>query len=351
MGLLSLGYNRKLLQVAQEVFDEEMEMCKKLNIELEETQKETIFERTIHHIISLRVAVSMDEDNIYQFYVDWVYTLFHHHVQGLSLETKRMYLLGHYTLMLEKISLLLNEEDIPKGRELLQLAIEKMQTSETLPAKTDYINNSEYSKIRKDLLDNLLNKDLTAANILINNINNAVGLVELYTEIIQPVLKEVGELWHQNEITVAQEHYCSSFIQSAMLQFYEVLFEQPRNQNKVVVACPEGELHQIGARMISDLFEFNGWTSIFLGAAVPSRDLIRTLQDEQPQVCALAVCMPEGLPTCCAVVKEIKEKFPQIIVAVGGRAFEQVKNPLAKTGADIFSSNFEELLIQVQNRG
>ena len=350
MGLLSLSYNRKLLQVAQEVFDEEMATCQKRGIVLGEEQKETIFEGTLHHIISLKVAVTMDENKIYQFYVDWVYTLLHKHVQGLPQEIKKLYLLGHYSLMLKKIDLLLNEEDIPKGRELLQLAIEKTQSPDALPEKVDYINNSEYAKIRKDLLDNLLNKDLVSANILINNINDAVGIAELYTEIIQPILKEVGELWHQNVISVAQEHYCSSYIQSVMLQFYEVLFEKPRKEHKVVVACPEGELHYIGARMISDLFEYNGWNSIFLGAAVPRKDIIRTLQEEQPQVCSLSVCMPEGLPTCCEVTKEIKEKFPQIIVAVGGRVFEQVDNPLAKTGADIFSSNFEELYEQLEAR-
>ena len=351
MGLLSLGYNPKLLQVAQVIFNEEMETCQKHGIILEEKQKETIFEGTIHHIISLRVAITMDENKIYQFYVDWIYTLLHNHVPELPVEVKRMYLLRHYSIMLEKISLILNEEDIPKGTELLQFAIEKTQSPNALPEKIDYINNSEYAKIKKDLLDNLLNKDLVSANILINNINDAVGIVELYTEVIQPVLKEVGELWLQNEISVAQEHYCSSFIQSVMLQFYEVLFENPRKEYKVVVACPEGELHNIGARMISDLFEYNGWNSIFLGAAVPSVDIIRTLQEEQPQVCSLSVCMPEGLPTCCKVAKEIKEKYPQIIVAVGGRAFEQVENPLAKTGADIFSSNFEELYEKVQNFG
>ena len=348
MGLLGLGYNKKLLQTAEMIFDEEMAICEKYNIILSEAQKETIFEGTIHHIISLGVAATLDEDKIHNFYTEWTYVLLHTHVTELETHQIKAYLMGHYNLMLTHIDKLLPAENIEKGKSLLKAAIEQIQIHGEIEFNIDYISDGEYASLKKKLLQNLLDKDTTAANILVHNINNAIGIESLYTEIIQPVLKEVGELWHQNKISVAQEHYCSAFTQTLMLQFYNDLFENPRIGRKVVIACPEVELHQIGARMISDLFEEKGWNSIFLGSAVPVQDIIRTLEEELPDVCALSICMPEGLPACCEAVKKIKEKFPQILVAVGGRAFEQVNEPLLKTGADIFSNNFEELYQQVE---
>ena len=348
MGLLGLGYNKKLLQIATVIFDEEMAICEKYNIILSEAQKETIFEGTIHHIISLRVAATLDEDKIHKFYTEWTYILLHNHVIELATEQIKAYLIGHYSLMLAHIEQLLPVENIEKGKALLQAAIGQIQIHGEIEFGTDYISDGEYSILKKKLLKNLLDKDTTAANVLVHNINNAIGIEALYTEVIQPVLREVGELWHQNKISVAQEHYCSAFTQTLMLQFYRDHFDSPRINRKVVVACPEGELHQIGARMISDLFENKGWHSIFLGSAVPVQDIIRTLEEELPDVCSLSVCMPEGLLACCSAVNKIKEKFPQILVAVGGRAFEQVDKPLQVTGADIFSNNFEELYLQLK---
>ena len=348
MGLLGLGYNKELLQTATTIFDEEMSICEKYNINLSEPQKETIFEGTIHHIISLRVASNLDEGKIHRFYTEWIYVLLHNHVTELNTHQIKAYLMGHYSLMLAHIDQLLPPENIEKGKYLLQSAIEQIQSHGEIEYGEDYISDGEYAVLKKKLLQNLLDKDTASANVLVHNINNAMGIEVLYTEVLQPVLKEVGELWHKNKISVAQEHYCSAFAQTLMLQFYNDFFEKPRIDRKVVVACPEGELHQIGARMISDLFENSGWNSIFLGSAVPVQDIVRTLEEESPQLCVLSICMPEGLPACCSAVKSIKEKFPQMVVAVGGRVFEQVDEPLKKTGADIFSKNFEELYKQVQ---
>ena len=61
------------------------------------------------------------------------------------------------------------------------------------------------------------------------------------------------------------------------------------------------------------------------------------MQDEQPEVCALSVCMPEGLPACYSTVKAIKKAFPAIIVIIGGRAFVQVGTPLTKINEKIKS--------------
>ena len=348
MGLLGMGYNKKLLRTATAIFDEEMAICEKYNITLNEDQKETIFEGTIHHIISLGVATALNEGKIHKFYTDWTYALLHNHVKGLDTSHIKAYLIGHYSLMLKYISEILPPESIEKGSALLQSAIDQIQNDIEIKFGVDYINNGEYAVLKKKLLQYMLDKDTASANVLVHNANNALGIEELYTEIIQPVMQGVGELWHQNEISVAQEHYCSSFTQTLMLQFYNDLYDNPRINRKVVVACPDTELHQIGARMISDLFESKGWQSIFLGSAVPVQAIIRTLEEETPDVCALSLCMPEGLPACCKATKKIKEQFPDMLVAVGGRAFEQIDNPLQITGADIYSKNFQELYKQLE---
>jgi len=57
----------------------------------------------------------------------------------------------------------------------------------------------------------------------------------------------------------------------AMSQMYDKLFDGERKNKTILSVCPGMELHEMGARIVADLFENHGWDSIFLGAAVPGR--------------------------------------------------------------------------------
>jgi len=148
-----------------------------------------------------------------------------------------------------------------------------------------------------------------------------IPLEEIFEEIIMPAMHEVGELWHKNLITVDKEHYCTSTTQMVLSQFYPTIFSTPKRNRTVVTCCVGSELHEMGGRMVSDLFEYHGWDSIYLGAAVPVPSLIHAIQEYKPHLVALSVTMPQYLGVCRDAVFAIHDAFPSIRIAVGGRAF------------------------------
>lgn len=77
--------------------------------------------------------------------------------------------------------------------------------------------------------------------------------------------------------------------------------------------------------MIADLFEYSGWDSIYLGAAVPVETLLSAAEKYQPDLIALSVTMPQHLPLCRNAVEQLREKFPKPKIAVGGNAFTDTK--------------------------
>ena len=89
----------------------------------------------------------------------------------------------------------------------------------------------------------------------------------------------------------------------------------------MLVACVGSELHEIGARMVADLFEYHGWDSIYLGAAVPVEAIKLAVGEHRPDLVALSVTMPQHLPHCREAVKQLREQDPGIKIAVGGNAF------------------------------
>ncbi len=114
-----------------------------------------------------------------------------------------------------------------------------------------------------------------AAQVSYLDVGTPLGsLASEYLEVFAPVLREVGRLWQLGQATVGQEHLVTAATQLAMAQLYPRTFATPRIGRTIVVAAVGGELHEIGARMVADLFELGGWDSHFLGANTPTNAVI-----------------------------------------------------------------------------
>lgn len=183
-----------------------------------------------------------------------------------------------------------------------------------------------YEKEVTRYLDCLLQSDTEGALALVTGcVKEGIPLDDVCSDIVAEAMRRVGELWHLHLISVDMEHYCTSVTQMALSQFYPLIFGQPRKGKTVLIACVGSELHEIGARMIADLFEYSGWDSIYLGAAVPVETLLSAAEKYQPDLIALSVTMPQHLPLCRNAVEQLREKFPKPKIAVGGNAFTDTK--------------------------
>ncbi|MEI6107437.1 MAG: cobalamin-dependent protein, partial [Opitutae bacterium] len=138
--------------------------------------------------------------------------------------------------------------------------------------------------------------------------------------LVQRSLYEVGELWEQNRISVANEHLATAISEGLLNLIYPRLFATPRNGKSAVVTCVANEHHQIGGKMVADLFEFHGWRGYFLGANTPVRDVISLIGEKRAEVVALSVAIASGLPTVISAATEIRAAFPALPILVGGQA-------------------------------
>lgn len=168
-----------------------------------------------------------------------------------------------------------------------------------------------------------------------------LALTEIYLEIFQPALQEIGRLWQENEISVADEHLATAITQMAMAQFYDELFASPSAGGPTLIgACVDVERHEVGLRMLCDLLEVEGWDTTYLGAAVPIGGLVHMVRDRQPDVVALSAALMPHVSRVAQVVAALREglgeRTPTILV--GGRAF--VENPALASGvgADLTAS-------------
>lgn len=152
-------------------------------------------------------------------------------------------------------------------------------------------------------------------------INKDIQIPDLYLNLFQRSLYRTGELWEQNLISVSVEHLATAITERLMALLEPKIFEGGFRSHSVIVACVADEYHQLGARMVADLFELNGWRGYFLGASTPVQDLLNMIDEKKPDIIALSLSIYFNLPTLLATLDRITTLHPDLPILVGGQAF------------------------------
>ena len=149
------------------------------------------------------------------------------------------------------------------------------------------------------------------------------AITDIYLDVFQESLYEIGRLWETNRIGVAEEHMGTAITQFIMANLYQYLEKSGVSRGRLVVTGIEGELHQVGANMISDILEADGWDVVFLGADVSPPDVIQSVRDHNADLLGISATMVMSLPSVIALVGLVRSEFgakaPTIML--GGGAF------------------------------
>lgn len=208
----------------------------------------------------------------------------------------------------------------------------------SLPAMDNHL-----SALAQNYLDNLLKGNRnTALSLVMDKVKSGVSVKEMYLQLFQPVQYEIGRLWQTNKISVAQEHYCTGATQLVMSQLYPYLFTGEKKDRKMVTACVSGELHEMGARMVTDFFEMQGWDTYYLGANMPIEGVIRFIGEMKPQCLAISATMTFHISAVEEMIRKIRsapEVSADLKILVGGYPFKVAENLWKSVGADGFAAS------------
>jgi len=176
-------------------------------------------------------------------------------------------------------------------------------------------------------------------------VKNKVSIKEIYCHVFEPCQYEIGRLWQSNVVSVAQEHYCTASTQLIMSQLYPYIFRSDRTFRGIIVAaCVSGELHEMGARMLCDLLEMEGWNTIYLGANVPTAGIVDVLRDSHSDILAVSASMTFHIPSVREVIAAVRLASPATRILVGGYAFKIAPNLWRDVGADYWTKDASEAI-------
>lgn len=158
-------------------------------------------------------------------------------------------------------------------------------------------------------------------SILLAMLNQNISIPDLYEYVFRRSLYQIGELWSKKKLTVADEHLASALCENLIAHLQNQQNLPKKIEKKVLISCVTSNLHQIGPKMVSNIFELIGWESYYLGANMPISDLIEVIDRYLPNVICLSIALVEHIKILELTVKEIRYQHPQIPILVGGVAF------------------------------
>jgi MerR family transcriptional regulator, light-induced transcriptional regulator len=176
--------------------------------------------------------------------------------------------------------------------------------------------------VHHHFLSTLLSGDRSSCSGIAHEYAGQHSVSDLYENLFKQSLYDIGKLWERNKISVATEHMASSIVEAILNEFYEDILSDEPNNRKVIVACVENEYHQIGIKMVSDVFEMNGWQTHFLGANTPTHDLIVYAKTISPDLIAISLSIYFNLPTLDTMIQTIRRELGGgVPLLIGGQAF------------------------------
>jgi len=172
--------------------------------------------------------------------------------------------------------------------------------------------------------------------------DTGLDLAAIYLGIFQPALREIGCLWQNNEITVAEEHLATAITEAAMARAYERAFTWRTDTSRTLVAaCADVERHEVGLRMLCDLLDLEGWHTTYLGSTVPVESLAAMVRRLRPNAVALSAALIPHLPRVRAMIEAINGALGDArpLIIVGGRPFLDDPGLAQQLGADLTADN------------
>jgi methanogenic corrinoid protein MtbC1 len=172
--------------------------------------------------------------------------------------------------------------------------------------------------------------DAPALEALVAEAEIALGLQGLLQKMVAPLAVEIGELWRRGEITAAHEHFATGVLGMRLKQTSRV-FGGAENAPVLVVATPEGQLHELGALLVAASAGNLGWRVTYLGASLPAAEIAGAARKLSARAVALSIVYPEADSRIDRELQRLRKALPLGVgIIVGGRAADFYRGEIDK---------------------
>lgn len=195
--------------------------------------------------------------------------------------------------------LLLIREAVARGHAIREIARRSEEELQALLGQTGQLerdggaatpvsSEDPHANLRTEYLAAVARFDLRRAGDLLSRAAALLEPTEFILEVVAKLLREVGERWSHDELSVAHEHVVSAQLQSLLFTMLRLPGPLP-GARKVLVTTPQHHRHEFGALIGSFLAAARGYEAIYLGPDLPEGDILLALDLSRADLLLLGV--------------------------------------------------------------
>ncbi len=201
---------------------------------------------------------------------------------------------------------------------------------------SEWILKKNYQSLAKYLYNQSIRcKRQNILNVLKGLFLSKVPLYEIYDEVVNKVLHQIGDAWEEKQISVTEEHFASQSILDSITRLQSMISLPDKKLGVVMCMNLSNEMHSIVLKMVDHILEYKGFKVLYSGQLTPVIKLSNIFEDYSPKSIYISSTYVENKD-------QIQLEFDQICnvaetynvtVFVGGAGFDQIdyNKPPVKT--------------------
>ncbi|MDI6858348.1 MAG: corrinoid protein [Dehalococcoidia bacterium] len=178
-----------------------------------------------------------------------------------------------------------------------------------------------------DLKQRLIEGDAKAVATLTQQaLDDGTPAQALLTDTLIPGMNVVGELFEKNEYFVPELLLAARAMSAAVEILRPHLAASDfKPTGKAVIGTVQGDLHDIGKKLVIIMLEGNGYEVIDLGVDIPPERFVEAVQESGSRLVGLSALLTTTMPAMEKTVKALKDADPSgnVKVIVGGAPVTQ----------------------------
>ena len=195
----------------------------------------------------------------------------------------------------------------------------------------------------KTLTDAILEMNSDKMRKILDDVYKEKGIVQLYQEVVVPVLVKIGELWQLNTLNIAHEHIFSNVLREFIITLSNGV-STPRIGKKVILFLPADEQHEIPLLLYQYLLREKGWECIYLGQKVPFVDFEKSYHKFKPDMVITSMIKSISEKQFTSTLEKFLSAVPHDKLCLSGSNTVTYFDKIPKTVSTIHSMNdFEEI--------
>ncbi len=175
-----------------------------------------------------------------------------------------------------------------------------------------------------------------------------IPLEQIYIEVFEWAMHEIGKGYEKGEISIAEEHLASAITERMIVRVGQFYMPMVKGRYRALIGCVAGNYHTLGIRILADGLREFGWDILFLGANVPLESFVKTITQTHPHIVLISCMLEEHweearrvLDRLATLQRETTDR--KFLVLVGGLYLNKHPEILPTLPIGLFASDLTSL--------